>query len=365
MRKPNTAIDYSTNFTWNFDEKRTNYRSESDIKLTVRAKSDSWRLARPIRNIGVLLVPNFALMSFACAVEPFRAANRVSGREIYRWQHISPDGGPVHASNGVQIVPEFGVGAPAKFDLLIVCAGGNPADFRDARTFAWLRRIARDDTPIAGVSGGSYVMARAGVLEGYRFTIHWEHIPAFIEEFPNHQLTRSLYEIDRERLSCAGGTASLDMMTALIEREHGAELAGDVAEQFLHTHLRASDESQRMPVRERLAVSHPRLVRIIERMEANLEDPVPRVALARMAGLSVRQVERLFHCHLGRSIAAHYRELRLRRARTLLVQSTMSILEIAVACGFVSASHFARRYRARYGVAPRTDRKRGVSQTDK
>lgn len=335
------------------------------MKLTERAKSESWGPTRPIRTIGVLLVPDFAMMSYACAVEPFRAANRLSGRDLYRWHHISPDGAPVPASNGVQVVPEFGVGTSTEFDLMIVCAGGNPAEFRDARTFAWLRRLAHRDTPIAGVSGGSFVMARAGVLDGYRFTIHWEHIPAFVEEFPRLRLTRALFEIDRDRLSCAGGTASLDMMTSLIGREHGAELAGAVAELFLHTRLRSGDESQRMPVRERLALAHPRLVRVIERMEANLEEPVPRAALARLSGLSVRQVERLFRAHLDRTVAEHYRELRLRRAKILLAQSTMSILEIAVACGFVSASHFSRRYRARFGVAPRADRKRSLSRLGK
>lgn len=319
---------------------------------------------RPIRSIGVLLVPDFSIMSYASAVEPFRAANQLSGRELYVWRHVSPDGGPVRASNGVLIVCDHRAGDIAKFDMLVVCAGGNPAEFRDARTFAWLRKQARQGTRIAGISGGPFLVARAGLLDGYRFTIHWEHVPAFVEEFPRLRLTRALYEIDRDRLTCAGGTASLDMMTALIEREHGAELAGDVAEWFLHTHLRSSEESQRMPVRERLAVAHPRLVRVLERMEGNLETPLSREALARTAGLSVRQIERLFRTHLRRTLAAHYRELRLRRARTLLAQSTMPILDVAIACGFVSASHFSRLYRARYGAAPRRDRRRTMSRND-
>ncbi|MGI8526663.1 MAG: GlxA family transcriptional regulator [Pseudolabrys sp.] len=311
---------------------------------------------RPIRKIGILLVPDFALMSYASAVEPFRAANRLSGRDLYEWRHISTDGKAVRASNGVQIVPDNAVGDVVDFDLLIVCAGGNPAEFRHNPTLAWLRHVARTGTRIAGVSGGPLIVARAGLLEGYRCTIHWEHIPAFVEEFPRHDLRRSLFEIDRDRLSCSGGTAALDMMHFLIEEDHGHELASDVVEWFLHTHVRSGDGPQRMPVRERFAVGDPKLVRVLETMDDNLENPVSRSALAALAAVSVRQLERLFKAHLGRSIADHYMELRLRRARILLVQSTLSVLEVAIASGFISASHFSRAYKARFGRPPRVDR---------
>lgn len=312
---------------------------------------------RPIRKIGILLVPDFALMSYASAVEPFRAANRLSGRDLYVWRHISTDGEPVRASNGVQIVPENAVGDIVDFDLLVVCAGGNPAEFQHNPTLAWLRQVARSGTRIAGVSGGPLIVARAGLLEGYRCTIHWEHIPVFIEEFPRHDLRRSLFEIDGDRLSCSGGTAALDMMHSLIEEDHGHELASDVAEWFLHTHVRSGDGPQRMPVRERLAVGDPKLVRVLETMDDNLENPIPRDKLAGLAAVSVRQLERLFKTHLGRSIADHYMELRLRRARVLLVQSTLSVLEVAIASGFVSASHFSRAYKTRFGRSPRSDRR--------
>lgn len=326
-----------------------------DMKLPQADKPLSRR--RPIRKIGILLVPDFALMSYASAVEPFRAANRLSGRDLYVWRHISTDGEPVRASNGLQIVPENAVGDVVDFDLLIVCAGGNPAEFEHGPTLAWLRQVARSGTRIAGVSGGPLIVARAGLLEGYRCTIHWEHVPVFIEEFPNHDLRRSLFEIDRDRLSCSGGTAALDMVHTLIEEDHGHELASDVAEWFLHTHVRPGDGPHRMPVRERLAINDPKLVRVLETMDDNLENPVSRQKLAERAAISVRQLERLFKAHLGRSIADHYMELRLRRARILLVQSTLSVLEVAVASGFISASHFSRAYKIRFGRSPRADRR--------
>jgi len=330
------------------------------MKLPQADKTPSRR--RPIRKIGILLVPGFALMSYASAVEPFRAANHLSGRDLYVWRHISTDGEPVRASNGVQIVPENAVGDVVDFDLLVVCAGGNPAEFEDGATLAWLRQVARSGTRIAGVSGGPLIVARAGLLEGYRCTIHWEHVPGFIEEFPRHDLRRSLFEIDRDRLCCSGGTAALDMMHVLIEEDHGHEIASDVVEWFLHTHVRSGDGPQRMPVRERLAVWDPKLVRVLEAMDENLENPVSRQKLAGLASISVRQLERLFKAHLGRSIADHYMELRLRRARILLVQSTLSVLEVAVASGFISASHFSRAYKTRFGRSPRADRRPILAQ---
>ena len=330
------------------------------MKLPQADKTPSRR--RPIRKIGILLVPGFALMSYASAVEPFRAANHLSGRDLYVWRHISTDGEPVRASNGVQIVPENAVGDVVDFDLLVVCAGGNPAEFEDGATLAWLRQVARSGTRIAGVSGGPLIVARAGLLEGYRCTIHWEHVPGFIEEFPRHDLRRSLFEIDRDRLCCSGGTAALDMMHVLIEEDHGHEIASDVVEWFLHTHVRSGDGPQRMPVRERLAVWNPKLVRVLEAMDENLENPVSRQKLAGLASISVRQLERLFKAHLGRSIADHYMELRLRRARILLVQSTLSVLEVAVASGFISASHFSRAYKTRFGRSPRADRRPILAQ---
>jgi len=307
---------------------------------------------KPVRDIGVLLIPDFALMSYACALEPFRAANKLSGVEHYRWRHISPDGRPVHASNGVAIAPDHAAGAAISLDLLLICAGGNPVLFDDEATFGWLRRIARSGTVVAGISGGPFIMARAGILDGYRCTIHWEHIPALAEAFPHLAITNTLYEIDRARMSCSGGTAALDMCHRIIERDHGSDLAAQVVEWFIHTNLRPADGAQRLSMRERFAIRHPRLVAVLELMETSLEDPLSSAELAKAAGLSQRQLDRLFRQHLNRSVGRHYRELRLRRARLMLSQSTLSVLEVAVSCGFVSASHFSRAYRARFGHPP-------------
>jgi len=302
------------------------------------------------------------MMAYAAAIEPFRAANKLSGSTLYAWSHVTPDGQPVRASNGVHIVPDAGLIDPMPFDLLIVCAGGNPAGFQHAPTFSFLRRAARRRIPIAGVSGGPLVMARAGLLDGYRCTIHWEHAPAFAEEFPDHDLTRSIFEVDRDRLTCAGGTAALDMMHSVIAADHGIELANAVAEWFLLTHVRPGDEPQRLSVRERMQVRHPKLVKVIELMERSLEQPKDRKGLAAAAGLSVRQLERLFRFHLGCSMSDHLSEQRLLRARQLLMQSTLSVMEIAIATGFSTASHFSRAYRRRFGHPPSKEQRGGAAR---
>ena len=327
----------------------------SDMKLPNRDEKVEIRLPRRIEKVGILLVPGYALMSYACAMEPLRAANLISGQKLYEWRHFSPDGAPSSASNGVQIVADDGLVRAPDLDLLLVCAGGNPALFHDPRTFSWLRQLAHAGTVIGGVSVGPYILARAGSLEGRRCTIHWEHVPAFMEEFPGVHLTRNRYEIDGHRISCSGGIAGLDMMHQLIAADHGHVLASEVVEWFIHSDVRTGDMPQRMAIRERMAVRDPKLSKVLETMETSLEDVRSREEMARLVSISVRQLERLFKLHLGRTISDHYTEIRMRHARTLLRQTSLSVLEVAIASGFSNASHFSRSYRKRFGHSPRQE----------
>ena len=182
------------------------------------------------QSVGFLLVPGFALMSYAAAVEPLRAANLISGKPLYRWWHAAPGSKPVMASNGLAIIPDIGTSTDRDVDMLFVCAGGNPALFNDRSVFAWLRKLARRGATIGGISGGPYILARAGLLDGRRVTLHWEHQPAFSEAFPEIAVTPSLFEIDGNRITCSGGISALDMMVALIERDHGRQLAAAVGD---------------------------------------------------------------------------------------------------------------------------------------
>jgi transcriptional regulator GlxA family with amidase domain len=306
----------------------------------------------PPATVGFFLAPGFALMSYAAAVEPLRAANQLSGRRLYRWWHAAPGGKPVTASNGVTILPDMGRGDDDRTDMVFVCAGGNPATFDDKATLAWLRRLARRGVTMGGISGGPYVLARAGLLDGRRATLHWEHVPAFREDFPEVEVVPSLFEIDGNRITCSGGVSALDMMVALIARDHGHALAAAVGDWFLHTHIREGMGPQRMDLKSRLGVSDEKLLRTLRSMEANLETPESRAVLAQRAGISLRQLERLFRRHLDRGIQEHYRSLRLDRARHLLRESSLPVLDVALATGFGSASQFSRAYRRAFGDPP-------------
>jgi transcriptional regulator GlxA family with amidase domain len=308
------------------------------------------------QTIGFLLVPGFALMSYAAAIEPLRAANLLSGKELYRWWHAAPGGEPVMASNGVAIITDCGTDKDRTADMMFVCAGGNPATFDDRSVFGWLRRLARKGVAIGGISGGPYIVAKAGLLDQRRATLHWEHLPAFREAFPDIEVVPSLFEIDGNRITCSGGISALDMMVALIERDHGRQLAASVGDWFLHTHIREGMGPQRMDLRYRFGVADETLIGVLRSMEMSLETPQPRATLAREAGISLRQLERLFEHHLGRGIHRHYRFLRLERARQLLRETTLPVLDVALATGFASSSQFARAYRRAFGEAPSATR---------
>jgi transcriptional regulator GlxA family with amidase domain len=314
--------------------------------------------AAPITTVGFLLVPGFALLTYAAAIEALRAANQLAGKTLYRWWHAAPGDEPAVASNGDAVLPSQKFGSdPKELDLMIVCAGGNPAVFNDKRTFAWLRRLAARGVIIGGVSGGPFILAKAGLLDGRRCTVHWEHVPALQEAFPNIELTRSLFEIDGDRITCSGGVAGLDMMVALITRDHGYELGAAVSDWFLHTNVREGTRPQRMDLRFRVGVTDLKLLKVLKTMEAHLEGPLSRDRLAKRAGVSLRQLERLFRSQLGRGVHEHFMALRLARARQLLRETSRSILEVALATGFASASQFSRVYRQAFGAPPRATRR--------
>ncbi len=314
--------------------------------------------APPGRVYGFLLVPGFALMSYASAIEPLRAANVIAGQPFYAWRHLSCDASKVaRASNGITItcdadLRDTNAVNALGLDTLIVCAGGNPVTFDDAGVLRALRRAARAGIRIGGVSGGPFLLARAGLLEGYRSTIHWEHQPALSEHFPELAMTGSLYEIDRERLTCAGGIAALDMMAAEIDAHHGPRLAGAVSEWFIQDGARPGSGPQRSHNRADAPAPSRPVATALALMSAHLENPLRIETLARRAGIGQRQLERRFIKEIGTGVMAHYRALRLERARALLRQTRMQVVEVALACGFSSASQFSRACRAHFGHAP-------------
>lgn len=329
--------------------------SDSAILMTQGDKGAE--RARDVKRFGFLLIDDFALMSFASAIEPLRAANILAGRTLYDWATIGVGRERAVASLGLPVQTQHIVGADLDLDTLIVCAAGNPAEFADAATLQWLRRLARRGVRIGGVSGGPFILARAGLLDGYRCTIHWEHVPAFRESFPQLALRRSLYVIDRDRLTCAGGIAALDMMHAVVAAEQGRVLADKVSEWFVQTEIRLGTGAQRRSLQERYETANAHLLAALALIESHIERPLSRQALAAAAGISLRQLERLFASHLQTTLDKHYCDIRLERARTLLRQTAMPVAEVGLASGFQSPSHFSRLFKQRYGHAPTQERR--------
>lgn len=302
--------------------------------------------------IGLLLTEGFSLMSYASFIEPFRAANVLTDRELYRWTHLSWGASGARASNGVTLIVDAVAPHMIDCDMLFVFAAGNPAAFDDQACFAWLRSLARHGVSIGGVSGGPYLLARAGLLGGRRATIHWEHAASLKDEFPQLALESGLYTIDGDRLTCAGGTASFDLALAIIERGHGVALRRKVAEWFVGVGQRGPDIAQRANLAERYGTTNPRLIAMLSAMEDALEEPLPRTDLAARTGISLRHLERLCATHLGEGVAETYLAVRLERAAELLRSSAFPVSEVGLLCGFRSAAHFTRRFRQRFGVPP-------------
>src|SRR6056297_1897159 len=305
-----------------------------------------------VRRIGVLPIPGFAALSYASTVEMLRAANLLSRERLYDVINIGPEDGPVQSSGAMQVACEARVGTEIDLDYLFVVAGGDPMSFDDARIMAWLGRVARKGVQLGGVSGGPVILAKAGLMAGRRMTVHWEHAAALAELSPQLMIERTLYVIDRDRVTCAGGTAPIDLMHALITRHHGAPFARLVSDWFMHTEVRPSAGPQRAGLVERVGCNVPAVLDAVEMMETHVADPVKLGDLANAAGVSPRQLNRLFHDRLGRSTMGYYRDLRLETARALLRNAPLSLTEIALATGFASSSHFSRVYAQHFGGPP-------------
>jgi AraC family transcriptional regulator, glycine betaine-responsive activator len=308
------------------------------------------------RSFAFVLVPEFSMMPFSAAIEPLRVANRMHGREVYCWSTLSADGAEVTASNGTHVQVDGSLAQIEPVDAIVICAGVNAYDHLDAGVAAQLRRLSRRDCLIGSVCSGSIVLAHAGLLDGRRCTGHWEDLETLAENFPSLDVTKSIFEIDGSRFTCSGGTAPLDLMIHFIALDFGRDLAARVADQMLHHSARQAAEPQRLALSERTGLRHPRLLDVIAAMEANLENPLSLGELADGAGMSLRQLERLFAAQLQIKPGRYYRSLRLQRARQLVQQTGLSMMQVAVATGFSSATHFAKAYRLVHGQPPRRDR---------
>ncbi|MEO1328589.1 MAG: GlxA family transcriptional regulator [Pseudomonadota bacterium] len=308
------------------------------------------------RLFAFVLCPKLSMIAFAAALEPLRIANRLSHETLYDWRLMTEDGDVATCSSGTRVAPDGGLLDLPRGATAFVCSGLDAQFAAGKALLTWLRKQERRGVALGGMCTGSFILAKAGLLEGRRCTIHWENQPALAEEFPELEVTNHLFEIDGSRFTCAGGAASADMMLEIIARDHGQDLASLVADQLIHAPVRTGREEQRLSVPARIGVRHPKLVSIINIMENNLEDPISPSVLAKEAGMSTRQLERLFRRYMNRSPKRYYMELRLDRARNLLLQTDMSVINVALACGFTSPSHFSKCYRSYFNNTPYRER---------
>lgn len=310
---------------------------------------------RPSHFVFVLL-NNFSLLSFASALECLRIANRMSGQPLYSWDVQSEGGEAVACSAGTQFGSTSGLGELSRDDIVLICAGLDVQNATTKPLLNWVRREARKGLRIGGLCTGAYVLATAGLLDGKRATIHWENHDSFAEAFEDVTITKAVFVMDGLRMTTAGGTSSIDLMLKLIADAHGEDLSNAVADQLIYSSIRTDQDTQRLSIPTRIGVRHPKLSQVIHMMEHAIEEPISPATLARDVGMSTRQLERLFRRYLNRSPKRYYMELRLQKARNLLMQSDMSVINVALACGFSSPSHFSKCYRTQYHTTPYRER---------
>lgn len=309
-----------------------------------------------------LTLPNYSLIAVSNALEPLRMANRLVGKDVYEWSVVSLDGQPMESSSGLKLSPTGTLEKLGSVDILFVCGGINIREAVSPSLLTTLRRLADRRVALGALCTGGYALARAGLLDGFHATIHWENLSALREEFPRVLIGDQLFSIDRNRFTCSGGTAPLDLMLNLIEAKLGSRISQRVSEQFIVDRVRKDKDRQYIPLRARVGVSHRGLIRVAQLMEENIEKPLSLEKIAKATGLSRRQIERLFKRDLNCVPKRYYLEMRLKRARELLLQTAMPIMDITAACGFQSPPHFSKCYRNQYGYPPSAERKIGEAR---
>ena len=305
--------------------------------------------------MGILLVEGFPLIPFSCVVDSMRAANRLSERNLFCWEYFAADDNPVAASCGIT-VPTRALVEAKDLDSLVIVAPNTAQHFDDSKTLKQLKLLDKQRVNLGSASSGSFILARAGLLDDCRCTIHWENIPVFKELYPHVEVAFTLYEIAERRFTCSGGTAALDMMLKLIENEYGRQLAQQISQQFQHDRIRTEIDSQQMADRIDLAMSAPKLIDVINLMENNIEVPLSLPSIAEKCSLSLRQIERLFHKYRDVTPSQYYLSLRLMHAKQLLLNTNHSVIDISIATGFETQSYFTACYRKHFGSSPRNHR---------
>lgn len=334
------------------------YSSQDNILYKSEfASREIMQASKKPQKYGFLLLPNYSMLGFSSAIETLHMANWVTGKELYSFCTISSDEREVLSSTGLTTVSEYLTNeAPTDLDAIFVC-GASPVSKNENKTLEiWLRKQAKKHVGLGGLCTGSYLLAKSGLLDGYRATIHWWSLTNLRDEFPQTIVSNHLFEVDRDRYTCSGGTAAMDMMLFLIGKQHGMVLASSISEQFVCERIRTHDDSQRIPLQARIGVGQPKLVEAVQLMEANIQEPLSTDDIAYHVGVSRRHLERMFKSNLDIVPSRYYLELRLQHAKQLLTQTDKAITSVGSECGFGSAPHFSTTYKGFFGITPRDER---------
>lgn len=309
---------------------------------------------------GFLLINDFTLISMSSAIEPLRMANRICKDDVYEWRTLSESGNSVVASDGLSVNVDMSIAnenALRDIDVVIVCGGWNVEQNTTPAVLRWLRSVKHTGVGFGSTCTGSYVLAQAGFLDGYRCSVHWENMGSLRNLFPNVHVSRSVYTIDRDRYTCSGGTSPVDMMLHFVREHCGAEVSSGVAEQFIYDRIRIASDQQRVPLKHVVGNQSEKLIIAVELMEANVRETISQTEIAKYVDLSGRQLQRLFQRYLLCTPSRYYMQIRLARARELLQQTSMSLFEISNMTGFISSSHFSKTYKERFGYSPSAERR--------
>jgi AraC family transcriptional regulator, glycine betaine-responsive activator len=311
-----------------------------------------------VTRYGFLLLDNFSLIALSAAIDPLRIANMVVGRRVYDYKLIGPGSEVVCSSDGIRVVPDVAMADTERFDVVFV-VGPNPIPRRGIGAVVdWLRRQAGEGAALGGLDTGSYFLARAGLLNGYRCTIHWEDQDVLTEQFPRLTVSTRLFEIDRNRYTCSGGVAPLDLIVHLLASPPGSQALAARVLELLLAEPRSRDYRQQTSLRQYIGADHAKLDEALQIMESNVEEPLSVPEIASHLRVSQRQLQRWFLERLGKSPAEAYLEIRLLRARQLLYRTVTPLEEVCVRTGFVSTTHFSTRYKAHFQITPMADRRR-------
>ena len=311
---------------------------------------------RDTRKFLFVLIENFSLVAFSNAIEPLRLANRTAKRRLYSWELASENGQKVTCSNGISLDVDVDIHSAKTHNFVVLCSGENVKDYTKKSMINWIRKEARNNKNIGAICTATYILAKAGLLDNSKSTIHWENQEALKEDFGDLDITESIYTIDKRKFTSAGGTASLDLMLKIIAEDFNTDLAKLIADQMLHDSIRTEMDKQLPSTPNRIGARNPKILTAIKSMETNIEEPLSPQTLATNLGISMRQLERLFQRYFSKSPKRYYMALRLQKARNLLLQTDMNVLQIALACGFSSSSHFSKCYKSEFNVTPHNER---------